>query len=277
MSNGGSSAPSFDPSTVSKDDSLASQVPAAIKAKGTLTIGSDTTFAPAEFLGGPDAHTPVGYDVDLASALGAKLGLKVDVESATFDSILPALGPKYDLGVSSFFIKPERLKAVNMVSYAVGGSAWAVPKGNPKNFSPDSPCGTTIGVQTGSIQADDVNSLNSKCQSQGKKSINVVELDKQTDINTRLVNGSIDAMVSGSDVVGYASQQTNGAIEKIGETYGTAPIGIAVAKDDMPLAGLVQKALTSLMADGTYKKILDSWNVAGIAVAKSEVNPSVQS
>ncbi len=41
---------SFDPSTITKDDSLAAMVPAAIKSKGTLTIGSDTSYAPAEFL-----------------------------------------------------------------------------------------------------------------------------------------------------------------------------------------------------------------------------------
>ena len=72
-------------------------VPEAIKSKGTLTVGSDTTYAPAEFLG-TDGQTPVGYDVDIAKAIGATLGLKVQVQTAEFTGILPALGPKYDLG-----------------------------------------------------------------------------------------------------------------------------------------------------------------------------------
>ena len=83
-------------------------VPAAIKSKGTLTVGSDTSYAPAEFLG-TDGQTPVGYDVDIAKAIGATLGLKVQVQTAEFTGILPALGPKYDLGISSFTINPERL------------------------------------------------------------------------------------------------------------------------------------------------------------------------
>ena len=274
---GSGSAASFDPSTVQKDDSLASQVPTAIKSKGTLVVGSDTTYAPAEFLGGSDNHTPMGYDVDLAKAIGATLGLKVDVQTAEFTGILPALGPKYDLGISSFTITKERLGAVNFVSYFNAGVAWAVQKGNPKKFSVDDVCGKSIGVQTGTTEADEVKALNDKCSSSGKKSIDIVSLDKQTDLNTRLVNGGLDAMSADSPVVGYAITQTNGAVEKIGDTTEMAPEGIAVAKSDTALADLIQKTMTKLIADGTYKKILDTWNNADGAVTKSELNPSVSS
>ena len=47
-------------------------LPEAIKAKGTLTVGSDTSYAPREFLGN-DGQTPVGYDIDIAKAIGAAL------------------------------------------------------------------------------------------------------------------------------------------------------------------------------------------------------------
>ncbi|WP_138414516.1 ABC transporter substrate-binding protein [Sinomonas gamaensis] len=271
-------APSFDPGSVRKDDALAAQVPAAITARGTLEIGSDTTYAPAEFLGGPDNHTPMGYDVDLAKAIGAKLGLKVDVQTAEFASILPALGPKYDLGVSSFMITKKRLASVNFVSYFDSGTQWAVQKDNPKKFSLDDVCGKTVGVQTGTIQEEpDLKDRTERCSKAGKSPINVVSLKSQTDITTRLVNGTLDAMVSDSPTVGYAIQQTSGAIEKLGDTYNSGPGGIAVAKNDQALADLVGQALNKLIDDGTYKKILSSWNVADGAVAKAEVNPSLPS
>ncbi|WP_415853326.1 ABC transporter substrate-binding protein [Sinomonas sp. G460-2] len=274
----GSAAASFDPSSVHKDDSLASQVPAAIKSKGTLVIGSDTTYAPAEFLGGSDNHTPMGYDVDLAKAIGATLGLKTEVQTGDFTGILPALGPKYDLGISSYSITKERLGAVNFVSYLSAGTTWAVPKGNPKNFSLDDVCGKSVGVETGTIQEDpDLKDRNDRCVKAGKKPIDIVTLKSQTDINTRLVNGSLDAMVADSALIGYAVQQTNGAAQKIGDTYNSAPVGIAIAKNDTAFADLIQKVMTKLIADGTYKKILDSWSVADSAVSKSEVNPSVAS
>lgn len=275
---GPSGGASFDPGSVSKDDALAAMVPAAIKSKGTLTVGADTSYAPAEFLGGSDGQTPVGYDVDLAKAIGATLGLKVEVKTAEFTGILPALGPKYDLGISSFTINPERLKAVNMVSYFNAGTAWAVQKGNPKKISIDDICGKNIGVQTGTVQEDpDLTGRNKKCAAAGKPAINVVSLKNQTDVTTRLVNGSIDAMAADSPIIGYALKQTNGQLEKLGAVYDAAPEGIAVAKSDTALADLMQKVITKLISDGSYKKILESWNNADGAIEKSEVNPKVTS
>jgi polar amino acid transport system substrate-binding protein len=273
---GTATAAAFDPSTVSEDATLAAQVPAPIKSKGKLVVGSDTSYAPAEFLGGSDNATPMGYDVDLAKAIGAKLGLDVEVQTAEFTGILPALGPKYDLGISSFTINPERLAAVNFVSYFEAGTAWAVQKGNPKNFSLDDVCGKKIGVQTGTVQEDpDLKTRNQECQDAGKPAIEIVSLKTQTDINTRLVSGALDAMVADSPIIGYAITQTNGAVEKIGEPYDSAVQGIAVAKSDLPLAGLIQKTLQSLMDDGTYLEILKAWGNEDGAISKPEVNPAV--
>jgi len=273
----GSAAPSFDPSTIKKDDALAAMVPAAIKSKGTLTVGSDTSYAPAEFLG-PDGQTPVGYDVDIAKAIGATLGLKVQVQTSEFTGILPALGPKYDLGISSFTINPERLGAVNMVSYFNAGTAWAVQKGNPKKFSLDDVCGKNVGVQTGTVQEDpDLADRNKKCAADGKQPINIVTLKNQTDVTTRLVNGSIDAMAADSPIIGYALTQTNGQLERLGDVYDSAPQGIAVAKSDTALADVIQKTVTKLISDGSYKKILEGWGNADGAITKSEINPAASS
>jgi polar amino acid transport system substrate-binding protein len=273
----GSTAASFDPTTIQKDDALAASVPAAIKSKGTLTVGSDTSYAPAEFIG-QDGQTPVGYDIDIAKAIGATLGLKVQVQTAEFTGILPALGPKYDLGISSFTINKERLGAVNMVSYFNAGTAWAVKKGNPKGFSLDDVCGKSIGVQTGTVQEDpDLSGRNKKCTAEGKQPINIVTLKNQTDVTTRLVNGSIDAMAADSPIIGYALSQTNGQLEKLGDVYDSAPQGIAVAKSDKALAEVIQKTLTKLIDDGSYKKILDGWGNGEGAITKSEVNPAASS
>lgn len=266
----------FDPASVARDDALAASVPEAIRSKGTLTVGADTTYAPAESLGGADGQTPVGYNVDFAKAIGATLGLKVRVQTSEFTGILPALGAKYDLGISSFTINAERLKAVNMVSYFNAGTLWAVQKGNPKNFSVDDICGKTVGVQTGTTQEDpDVSARSKACTDAGKPGVNVVTLKTQTDVTTRLVNGSIDAMAADSPIIGYALSQTGGKLEALGDVYAAAPQGIAVAKSDTALSELMKNVMNKLISDGTYGKILDTWSNTKGAVTKSEVNPAV--
>jgi polar amino acid transport system substrate-binding protein len=271
-----SGAATFDPTSVAKDDSLASLVPEKIKSKGTLIVGSDTTYAPAEFLAESDGQTPVGYDVDIAKAIGATLGLKVEVRTAPFDGILPALGPKYDLGVSSFYITKERSKAANFVSYFQAGTQWATEKGNPKNVNTDDLCGKTVGVQTGTFQEDpDISGRNAKCVADGKPAINVISQKNQTDVTTRLVAGGLDAMAAGSITVAYSIAQSGGKLQTLGDVYGASPVGIALAKDDLPLADAVSKATNKLIKDGSYKKILDAWGVGGGAIEKAEVNPEV--
>ncbi len=271
-----SGAATFDPANVPRDNTLAALVPAAIKSKGTLIIGSDTTYAPAEFLGGSGGQTPMGYDVDIAKAIGATLGLKVEVRTADFATILPSLGPRYDLGVSSFFITKERSKAANFVGYFQAGTQWAVQKGNPKNVNLDDLCGKSVGVQTGTFQENpDISGRSAKCVAEGKAAINVVSLKNQTDVTTRLVAGGLDAMAAGSITVAYAISQTGGQLQNLGDVYGASPVGIAVAKDDMPLADVVAKAVNQLIKDGEYKKILDAWGNGGGAIDQAQTNPEV--
>src|SRR5690349_15044718 len=73
---------------VKKDAKVAAEVPAAVRQKGTIVVAADASYPPNEFIG-PDGHSIVGMDVDLANALGAVMGLKTSVKNATFDSIIP--------------------------------------------------------------------------------------------------------------------------------------------------------------------------------------------
>lgn len=270
----GSGSSTFDPSTVAKDDALIALLPAALKDKATLNVGSDTSYEPAEFLAA-DGQTPVGYDVDLAKAIGAVLGKEVKVQTSEFSTILPSLGTKYDMGISSFTINPERSKAVNFVSYFNAGVLWAVQKGNPKNFSLDDICGKKVGVQTGTIEEDpDVKDRNQKCLDEGKPAIEVISLKNQTDVTTRLVSGSIDAMSADSPIIKNALQKTGDSLETLGEVYDAAEQGIAIAKDDTAFAEVVEKVMNKLMEDGVYTQILKDWNNEEGAITKAVLNPT---
>ncbi|PIE99450.1 MAG: ABC transporter substrate-binding protein, partial [Propionibacterium sp.] len=137
----------YDISSIAKVDEIADSLPDDIKSKGKIVVGMSADYAPAEFLD-DDLKTPIGYDVEFGKAIGKVLGIEVSFENAQFDSILGAIGTKYDLGISSFTITEERLKAANMISYIEVGSSFGVAKGNPKGISVDELCGLAIGVQT---------------------------------------------------------------------------------------------------------------------------------
>ena len=66
----------YDVSGVTKDDDIAAMLPESVTKDGKLTVGMDTSYAPAEFLA-EDGKTPVGFDVDIAKALANMFGLEV--------------------------------------------------------------------------------------------------------------------------------------------------------------------------------------------------------
>ena len=261
----------YDVSLVQKDDDIAKLLPDYVTKDGKLTIGMDTSYAPAEFLA-EDGKTPVGFDVDIAKALAQVFGLEADPETANFDSIIPSVGAKYDIGISSFTVTKERLEAVDFVSHFDAGSAWAVKKGNPKKLDTSNMCGAKIAVQTGTVQEEEANTIAKGCEADNKAE--VMSYKRQAEAATAVATGKADAFYADSPVAGYAISQTAGQLEALGDVEGVAKQGIAVKKGNTQLAEAVQKAVQKLMDDGTYMKILKHWGVESGALDKAEINPT---
>jgi len=258
----------------SADQSLASQVPASIKSDGVITVGSDTTYAPSEFIAA-DGSTIEGFDVDLFKLVAEKLGLKAQFQTASFDSIITGVGSgKYEIGVSSFTINSDREAQVNMVSYYNAGTQWATKKGNPKNVQPDSACGKNIAVQKSTVQVDDITARSKKCTDAGKPAITIDQYDAQSDATAAIVSGKDDAGLADSPVMAYAVKQTGGQLQLLGDIYDSAPYGYAIKKDQTQFAEAVSKAVQAVIDDGNYKKVLDKWGVSAGAISSSQVNPS---
>lgn len=84
----------YDVSGVTKDDDIAAMLPESVTKDGKLTVGMDTSYAPAEFLA-EDGKTPIGFDVDIAKALANMFGLEAVPQT---EGTLEALGE--DVGVT---------------------------------------------------------------------------------------------------------------------------------------------------------------------------------
>ena len=266
-----SSTTGYDVSGVKKDEKIAKMLPSSVTKDGKLTVGMDTSYAPAEFLAA-DGKTPVGFDVDIVKALAKTFGLEADPQTSNFDSIIPSIGSKYDIGVSSFTITPERMKAVDFVSMFKAGSTWVVKKGNPNKVDTSDLCGLKIAVQTGTVQEEEANTIAKGCEADNKAE--VMSYKRQAEAATAVATGKADAFYADSPVAGYAISQTDGQLEALGDVEGVAKQGIAVKKGNTQLAEAVQKAVQKLMDDGTYMKILKHWGVESGALDKAEINPT---
>lgn len=266
-SGGATDAPA---TNISADEAAVALLPEDIKSAGVLQIGTDASYAPNEF---KDADgNPIGWEIELADAMAAKLGLTTNYNIAKFDNILPAvIGKKYDVGLSSFFDTKERQEQADMIDYYTAGIQWAVPAG--KTVDPDNACGLKVAVQNGTTQAlDDVPAKSQACTDAGKPAIEQLGYDTQDEATAAVTLGRADAMTADSPVIQYAVKQSQGKLELSGDIYSVFLYGMPIAKDRGSLGDALVKALDSLKADGTYTEILSKWGVESGAIDTFQIN-----
>lgn len=256
-----------DPNAVQKDDALAAQVPDAVKADGKLVVGTDPTYEPNEF---KDASGKIiGFDVDLGTAIAKKLGLTAEFQESKFDNIIPSIGSKYELGMSSFTDSKEREQSVDFVTYFKAGTAWAA---KDTAINPDDACGKKVAVQTGTVQdTTDLPKRVKDCTAAGKPAIVVQRYENQDEATNAVALGRADAVLADLPVIIAAINKVPD-LKRVGENYDTAPYGIAMAKTSGTLKDAVLGAVKALIADGTYKAILDRWKVADGAITDPVIN-----
>lgn len=260
-------------SSATRDSAAAALVPSDIAKSGKITVGVDATYAPNEYK--DDSGTIVGWDIELFDAIAGKLGLKAEYTAAGFDTIIPKItGDTFDVGLSSFTDTTDREKQVDFVNYYSAGILWASAKG--KEVDPDDACGLKVAVETGTVEeTDDVPGRSKACTDAGKPAIQILKFDGQDQATNAVVQGQADAMSADSPITEYAIKQTGGKLQVAGKSFDVAPYGIAVDKGSA-LAQAIQKALQSMVDDGSYKKILDKWGVADGALTSIDVNAAAK-
>jgi polar amino acid transport system substrate-binding protein len=249
---------------------VAALVPASIKSKGTITVAADATYAPDEFIA-PDGHTVIGMDPDLVRALGAVMGLKVNVVNATFDSIIPGLAAgKFDMGASSFTDTKEREKTVDFVTYAnVGESFYTKTLGGTLISSIADICGKTVSVEKGTTEEMDAQTQSGKCKKEAKAGVTVLVYPDQNGANLAVASGHAQLGFADTPVAYYQVKRTGGQFKIVGAPFSPAPYGLAMPKNGFAQAVLA--ALQQIEKEGTYSNVLTRWGLKPIAIPASEM------
>jgi polar amino acid transport system substrate-binding protein len=273
---GSSSSTSTTSTTVttssSADPAIVAQVPAAIKAKGTLLVATEAQYAPNEFIAS-DGHTIIGMDPDLMAALGAVMGLKVQMINSNFETIIPGLADgRYDVGASSFTDTKEREKTVDFVDYYNAGiSFYAKSTANPGVNEVGDLCGKTVAVEKGTVEQEEAEAQNKKCPKEGKAAVTVLIYPGQDAVNLAVSSGRAVVGMADSPVVAYQIKESNGTFKLVGKSYMFAPYGLALPKTS-GMATPILAALKLLIANGTYTKIMEKWGLEGGAITTPAIN-----
>ena len=236
--------------------------PSDLITPGTLTVGSDTTYPPQEYIDTATGKAK-GFDVDLITAIAQRMGLQTNVVTDKFDTIFDDLVAKrFDVVISAAFITPERQKKVDFVPYFKAGESLLVQTGNPSNIkSLADLCGQNAGVQAGTAEQDELKAANEACVKASKPAINVTVLQDQTAVVQLLANHRVVATYQDTPVTDYYNKQNPGQFSVGGVVVNYTTEGIAVRKGDTSMLNAIQTAFNQLKADGTYHSVILKWGL----------------
>lgn len=253
--------------SVSSDDSSAADSSSAESAAddGTfkvdkLLVGSDIAYPPFEYYD-TDGVTPIGVDVELAYAIGEKLGCEVEMMNTAWDGIFAGLSKgDYDIVMSSVTITPERLLDFDFSDPYIENyqSINVLADSGVKPASPAGLAGLKVGYQedtTSDIYLTDYIE---------KNGTEVQTFEYATVMNAwdDLAAGRLDAVICDSTVAtkylaeGKYEQTWNQQSEPdaVPEQF-----AVCMPKGSTELQAAINKALAEIKADGTLDKIFATY------------------
>jgi len=214
-----------------------------------LRIGTEGAYPPFNLIDNTGAV--VGFDIDIAQALCARMGAECSVVTSDWDGIIPALNTRrFDFLVAAMSITEERKQAVDFTDpYITNKLRFVAPKTADFEVDEASLKGKTIGVQRATIAGQWL-------EDNLGKVVRVRQYDTQENAYLDLATGRIDGVLADNFVQYEWLQSDAGAnFEFKGEpVFDDDDFGIAVRKGD-PLRERLNKALAEIIEDGTYDEI----------------------
>ena len=266
--------------TAAKDEKAAALLPKAIRDRGTITAanaGAGGGTPPLVFTADDD-KTVIGVEVDLAHLFADKLGLKVETPATSWENVFLGIDSgRYDVALTNVTVTEERKEKYDFATYRKDDLAFEAPKGGTwKVSSGKDIAGKTIAVGSGTNQEKilvDWNEANIKA---GLPAATIKYFQSQTDYYLALSSHRIDAYFGPNPSVAY-HVATGGQTEAIGHFSGAGDklqgLIAVLTKKGSGLAAPYAAAINSAIADGSYAKVLQRWNLGTEGLEKSEVNP----
>ena len=219
-----------------------------------LVVGVDGTFAPHAMpkLGGGVE----GFNIDLVTEAGRRMGRKVEIFAAEFSGLIPAMqSGKIDFVGAPTTVTPERAKQLLFTEgYLNTYYQFVVAAGKPALRSLDELKGKVVASNKGSAYdkwlQDNATKLGLKAESYGTNA----------DAMQAVISGRADAGLTGNTVGAYAVLRSNKQLKLVPLKVDQGLVwGAAFRKDDVKTRNAFEDALECMKMDGTVAKLHEKW------------------
>ena len=224
---------------------------------GTLTIGSEIGYPPFEQFA-EDGVTPIGFDVDMANEIGARLGLKINFINTKFDTIAEGLGVNYDVIISGYTINEERA-AQMILSDPYIDNYQAIVVTADSDITAESLTdidGHSIAFQKGTTTDEIITAL----VDTGSVDCTSAANEKILTCFQQLTNGEVEMVVCDSTVANVQLAKNPDAYKIIFlDTENPEQFGIGITKGNTALADAINGVLADLKEEGFFDELNATW------------------
>jgi polar amino acid transport system substrate-binding protein len=258
---------------------IAAKVPKAVAADGRLTVGFDGEGSPPLVFPATDESTLIGVETDLAQLVADVLGLELAPLPSSWENLfLATRSGKVEAVFNNVTVTEERKDVYDFATYRVDQLGWQVPDASPIKAigKPADIAGLRVSVGSGTNQEKILLDWDKQNRAAGLKPVEIQYYQKYGDVLLALKSGRVQAFFGPNPSIAYNIAVSGGS--RIAGTFsGAGPdlegLIAAMTKKGNGLAAPIQEALTTVIANGTYRQVLDRWGLATEAVSKSLVNP----
>ena len=220
----------------------------------TLVVGLDDGFPPMGFR--DENNEIVGFDIDLAKAVSEELGMDVKFQPISWASKEQEINSgNIDCIWNGFAYNEERAATMTLTDPYIKGENYFILKNGTEVTSQEELKGMKIGVQSGSIQAQDLE------KSEFGKTVEIIEYGENLTAFMDLETEGIDALFCSNIIGNYLITSKGKDYETIPSENLTVSNGsvIAFKQGNVELKDKIQNTLVKLNEEGKLDEISNKW------------------
>lgn len=252
--------------------SFAAELPERIRQRGVLIGSMNPNYPPLDMIDTTTGEL-AGFDVDLMKVVAERLNIKFEWQQVAFEQMVPALNTgRTDLGFSMTDL-PSRHETSTFLDYLQTGPQIFTQASRAAEVGDDFTklCGKSIGASRVTNYPKQIELLSERVCA-GKDPIKAVGTQGSVDARAQLKQGRIDAAMQGNETLIWIMKQEPNTFALIGKPISKQLTGILTRKDDKQLQEAMVATINALIADGTYRKLLEKWSLGDNGVEKVLIN-----
>lgn len=255
-----------------KDEELAASVPEKIAQDGKLTVATSAGSIPLTFHA-TDNSTLIGTETDLAQLVADKLGLELDLKLTSWDNWpLQTDSGAVEVVFSNVGINSERIKKYDFSPYRAAYMGFESSKDFVGTVSgANDISGKKVSVGAGTNQEKILISWNEELAKAGKAPAELAYYSSDADTILALSSGRVDLNLAPYPTTVYREHTRNDTkvVGKINAGWPNETLVAATTKRGTQLAEPISLAINSLIAEGSYAKVLERWGLSEEAIKES--------